>query len=177
MIVGHRIAIIGNAGGGKTALARKLGALLDLPVVHVDSVQYQPGWHRTSNEECDRALDGAARTARWIIDGFGNDKVIERRLQLADTVVFVDFPLWRHYWWAARRQWNARKAQRRELPDDCPEFSFAYTWKLARIMWQVHRDYRPWFQQLVEEKQRSGNVVVIRTPQQWAAALNMTLGA
>jgi adenylate kinase family enzyme len=35
----HRIAIIGNAGGGKSILARRLGAALCLPVYTVDDVQ------------------------------------------------------------------------------------------------------------------------------------------
>ncbi|WP_293906872.1 hypothetical protein [Phenylobacterium sp.] len=32
----RRILIIGNSGGGKSTLARKLGGKLGLPVVHLD---------------------------------------------------------------------------------------------------------------------------------------------
>lgn len=53
MIQGTRIAIIGNAGGGKSTLARKLGSILNIPVTHVDSVQFQSGWKRTPKEESD----------------------------------------------------------------------------------------------------------------------------
>lgn len=163
---GSRIAIIGNAGGGKSTLARKLGQALDLPVTHVDSIQYQSGWQRTDTTECDRILDLAAQADRWVIDGYGSDALIERRIDIADTVVFVDFPLWRHYWWASKRQWAARHGQRSELPENCPEFSFAHTRKLYAIMWQVHRDYTPWFRRLLSDRSATCNVI-IRQPGQW----------
>lgn len=165
----RRVAVIGNAGGGKTTLARALGDALRLPVHHVDSIQYRPGWERTPADECDRRLDAIAASERWVIDGFGNDEVIARRLRAADTVVFVDFPLPVHYWWACKRQWRSRRGQRDELPADCPEFTLAYTWKLARVMWQVHRDYRPWFRRLIGELPDSTEIVHIRSAWQWRA--------
>ena len=69
MSLGERIAIIGNAGGGKSTLARELGQILNLPVTHVDSIQYQSGWRRTPDEECDQRLSAIASEDRWIIDG------------------------------------------------------------------------------------------------------------
>jgi adenylate kinase family enzyme len=165
----QRIAVIGNAGGGKTTLSRLLGDCLGLPVHHVDSIQYRPGWQRTPDAECDRELDGLASSASWIIDGFGSDDAIERRLTAADTVVFVDFPLPVHYWWACKRQWQSRRRQRAELPDNCPEFTLGYSWKLARVMWQVHRDYRPWFRGLVDDLPATTAVVHIRSPGEWRA--------
>ena len=168
MNLGKRIAIIGNGGGGKSTLARKLGAMLELPVIHVDSIQFLNGWQRRPAEDCDRMLNQAAKADSWIIDGFGSDDVIARRITLADTAVFVDFSIWRHYWWAIKRQLASRKGQRRELPDNCPEFSVAYTWKLVTVMWLVHREYTPWFRTLLSVKHESGNVVVFKNPQQMA---------
>jgi adenylate kinase family enzyme len=163
--LGPRIAIIGNAGGGKSTLARKLGTTLDLPVTHVDSVQYRSGWQRTEAAECDRILDGVANADRWVIDGFGSDASIEQRIAIADTVVFVDFPLWRHYWWAGKRQWAARQGQRSELPENCPEFSFGHTRKLFAVMWLVHHEYTPWFRTLLARRSETGNVIIRQAAQ------------
>ncbi len=45
-----RIAIIGCGGAGKSTLARELGKILDLPVVHLDRVYWKPGWEPTPRE-------------------------------------------------------------------------------------------------------------------------------
>ena len=162
--IGPRIAIIGNGGGGKSTLARRLGQLLNLPVTHVDSIQFQSGWRRRPEKDCDRQLTDIAREDRWIIDGFGSDQVLEHRIEAADTVVFVDFPIWRHYWWALKRQLAARKGQRQELPENCPEFTWSYTRRLVQVMWLVHREYTPWFRRLVEARRKTGQVVVLESP-------------
>jgi hypothetical protein len=43
-------------------------------------------------------------TERWIIDGWGPRPSIEERMKLSDTLLFVDLPLWMHFWLAAERQ-------------------------------------------------------------------------
>lgn len=172
MVPGNRIAIIGNAGGGKTSLARKLGVILNLPVIHVDSIQYQNEWRRTPNEECDRLLIEAADKEQWIIDGFGNDDIIERRIDRAETVIFTDYPIWRHYWWALKRQLASRKGQRQELPDNCPEFTITYTKKLIQVMWLVHREYTPWFRKLLAAKNKTGNVRILHNPKEMARLIH-----
>jgi adenylate kinase family enzyme len=168
MILGKRIAIVGNAGGGKSTLARRLGKILNLPVTHVDTIQYQSGWRRTPNDECDQLLIKAAGREHWIIDGFGNNDVIARRIDRADTVIFTDYPIWRHYWWALKRQLASRKGQRQELPDNCPEFNLAYTKKLMQVMWLVHKEYTPWFRKLLAVKGKFGNVRILRNPKEMA---------
>ena len=164
MNLGNRIAIIGNAGGGKSTLARRLSEVLGIPVTHVDAIQFQSGWKRTPEETCNQILNEITRNERWIIDGFGSDDVIERRLEMADTVLFFDYPIWRHYWWAIKRQFAARHGQRQELPDNCPEFTWSYTRELFSVMWRVHKEYTPWFRKLVSRESSKGNFIVLNSP-------------
>jgi adenylate kinase family enzyme len=100
----RRIAVIGNGGGGKSALARALGRRLGLPVREVDEVQWLAGWRRAPVDEVAQTLEGWAAEDSWIIDGFGPWPVIDRRMARADTIVYVDLPLRTHFWWAAKRQ-------------------------------------------------------------------------
>lgn len=39
----QRIAIIGCCGAGKSTLAKRLGAILSIPVMQMDSFYWQPG--------------------------------------------------------------------------------------------------------------------------------------
>ncbi|MGL4882562.1 MAG: hypothetical protein ACRC8K_16095 [Waterburya sp.] len=46
-----RIAIIGCCGAGKSTLAKSLGEKLNLPVIHLDTYYWQPGWQETEQNE------------------------------------------------------------------------------------------------------------------------------
>jgi len=39
----RRVAVFGNAGGGKSTLARRLAQLTGLPLHVVDMIQFRPG--------------------------------------------------------------------------------------------------------------------------------------
>src|SRR5437868_585603 len=83
----RRIAVIGNAGGGKTTMCRKLSDALNIPVHHVDLIQWQPGWQRTSAEVFTSAHEKILAEDRWIIDGFGPMETIAKRFSVADTII------------------------------------------------------------------------------------------
>ena len=99
-----RIAIIGNAGGGKSTLAVRLAHALGIPRYSLDHILWRPGWVPAPAEDYVHKHDALLREVAWIIDGFGTMASIEARVAVADTVVFVDMPPWRHYWWAVKRQ-------------------------------------------------------------------------
>jgi adenylate kinase family enzyme len=89
MAEGRRIAIVGTSGSGKTTLARRIGKALDLPVIELDAINWQPGWRDLNHH--DPALF-RARVAdavsgdRWVCDG--NYSVV-RYLVMARVTDFV----------------------------------------------------------------------------------------
>jgi adenylate kinase family enzyme len=90
----ERIAIIGCGGSGKSRLARRLAARLDLPVTHLDAVYYDADWNALPQEEfaaIQRELITAS--ARWIIEG-NYASTLAVRLAAADTVILLDLPTW-----------------------------------------------------------------------------------
>jgi adenylate kinase family enzyme len=50
MIDAKRIIIIGSSGGGKSTLARQLGDITGLPVIHLDKVFWNPNWVETPKD-------------------------------------------------------------------------------------------------------------------------------
>ncbi len=137
----ERIAVIGNGGGGKTTLCLRLHDVLHLPVYEIDQIQFKPGWVRTPLDEVREKHNVILREGHWIIDGWGPWDAIEKRFELADTIIFVDFPLQTHLCWAMKRQIQSIFRPRLGGPAGCPLLPM--TWQMMKTIYTVHKHYRP----------------------------------
>lgn len=87
-----KIAILGTSGSGKSTLAKRLGERYGLPVLHMDTVHFLPG---------------------WVIDGNYSKTCYARRLKEADKIIVLWFsPL--VCLWRAVRRWQQNKGRVRE---------------------------------------------------------------
>ena len=88
-----KIAILGTSGSGKSTLAKRLGETYGLPVLHMDTVHFLPGWVERPFEEEEtiirRFLDENA--GGWVIDGNYTKTCYARRLEEADQVIVLWF--------------------------------------------------------------------------------------
>lgn len=82
-----RVAIIGNAGGGKSTLSRILGCARNLPVYPIDHLQWQPGWVAVPLDDFARQHAALLAQERWIIDGWGMPDALLARFERADTII------------------------------------------------------------------------------------------
>jgi adenylate kinase family enzyme len=80
-----RVAVFGNAGGGKSTLARELAANAGLPLAVVDELQYRAGGVKVPDEEYPQAHATLLANDEWIIDGFGGIDLLWKRLEAADA--------------------------------------------------------------------------------------------
>ena len=67
-----RIVVVGTSGAGKTTLARKVAALLELPHIELDAINWQSGWRdltRHDPEEFVRRVAEAIEPEAWVLDG------------------------------------------------------------------------------------------------------------
>ena len=46
-----RVAVFGNAGGGKSTLAKRLAELTHIPLYPLDMIQYRPGGGKAPHDE------------------------------------------------------------------------------------------------------------------------------
>jgi adenylate kinase family enzyme len=98
-----RVAVFGNAGGGKSTLARRLSELTGLPLYSVDSLKYRAGGGEVPEGEYLEAHADLLHREAWIIDGFGSVPTAWERFAAADTLIYVDLPLFIHYMWVTKR--------------------------------------------------------------------------
>ncbi len=118
-----RILILGSSGSGKSTLARRLGATLELPVIHLDRHYWKPDWVPTPKAEWFEAILQITERPNWIIDG-NYRSTLDIRLQAADTVVFLDLPPWLCVWRATKRRIQYANKPRPDMAKGCQEKLF-----------------------------------------------------
>lgn len=160
----RRIAVIGNAGGGKSTLCARLGRELELPVYALDHMLWKPGWVKESPDIFAQKHKALLAQDSWIIDGWGPWETIEGRFQAADTIIFVDLPLHIHYWWACKRQFMCLFHPRPDGPDGCPMLPM--TGRLLRMIWDVHTQARPQLIKLLDTFRATRQIIDIRSPRE-----------
>jgi adenylate kinase family enzyme len=97
-----RIAIVGKTGSGKTTLAKQVSERLHLEHIELDALSWLPDWVQRPTEEFNISVELRTRTSRWVTDG--NYKSVRELLwKRADTVIWLDYPLWLVLWQISTR--------------------------------------------------------------------------
>jgi adenylate kinase family enzyme len=107
----RKVAIFGNAGGGKSRLARRLSQITGLPHYGLDDLEYPQGRYRRGEPEGGRLAPEAFAAVhaeilhreKWIIDGYAGPVLDAQRFADADTLIHIDLPVALHYWGVTRR--------------------------------------------------------------------------
>jgi adenylate kinase family enzyme len=88
-----KILIIGNGGTGKSTLAQKMGKDLDIPVTHLDLIMWNKNWDRLPEREFTKQLAKITPSKDWIIEGWGYHSTLNDRVEKADVIIYLQFPL------------------------------------------------------------------------------------
>ena len=88
----QKVLVIGCPGSGKSTFARRLQALTGLPLIYLDQLFWNADKTWVSPETLDARIETALSGDRWIMDG-NYARTLELRLQVCDTVFFLDYPL------------------------------------------------------------------------------------
>lgn len=134
-----KILIIGCGASGKSTLARKLGHMLQIPVIHLDMFFWRSGWEETESNEWRNIVSELCKKETWIMDGnFGESA--DLRYAAADTVIFLDrSPIVCLSRWF-KRYLRFRRGGRPDMTEGCIEkFDLEY----LKWIWKFTKKSRP----------------------------------
>lgn len=141
----ERIVVIGNAGSGKSTLAKTLSERLHLPLLHLDTVFWLPGWVKAPQEAMEEAHRVWLAKPQWVIDG-NYRRQLDDRLALADTVFYFKLPTVVSLWSAIRRAVKYKKQSRPDITVGCDE---KFDAEFFRWIVRFRRDVEPHLDQAI----------------------------
>ncbi len=165
-----KVAVFGNAGGGKSTLARKLAESTGLPLYVVDKLQFRAGGAAVAHDEYLKRHAELLQRDAWIIDGFGCVQSAWERFACADTLVYVDLPLFTHFRWVTKRFLNGLRVPPQGWPEGSPLLSS--TLSSYRVLWPCHTKLTPRYRQLVREARAHKRVYHLRSAREIEAFLD-----
>ncbi|MEH1976627.1 MAG: DNA topology modulation protein [Nostoc sp.] len=155
-----KILIIGSGGAGKSTLARELGNILGLEVIHLDAWYWNPGWIETPKTAWQSIIQDLTLRESWIMDGnYGG--TLDLRLSVADTVIFLDFPRILCLWRAIKRRFMYAGQSRPDMASDCPE---RLNWEFLKYIWSYPITRRPGILEKLSQVILNQQVIILREP-------------
>ncbi|MHC8344776.1 P-loop NTPase family protein [Pseudomonas sp. RT6P73] len=136
----QRIVILGNAGSGKSTLARALGKRLNLPVVHLDTLFWEPDWVEPDAERFRARVREAIAADAWICEGNYARRTFDLRLPRADLIIWLDTP--RLTCFARVIMRSVMNRPRADLPAGCREKLDRAFLTFLNFVWNFDRGYR-----------------------------------
>ena len=117
----ERVIVLGvSAGVGKSSFARKLSEKMAIPVHHLDTYFWKPGWIESSEEEFREKQQQLVKEDRWIIEG-NYTSTYEIRRQRADTLIYLELPLRICLYRVFKRRIINQGKTRPDMASGCPE--------------------------------------------------------
>ena len=155
----RKILVIGSSGSGKSTVARKLGELLKIEVIHLDSHFWHPGWMETPKDEWTGVVERLLERDAWIMDG-NYSGTLEKRILACDTIIFLDLPRRICLARVLKRVIAYRNQSRPDVAEGCPE---RLDWEFLKWVWGYPKRTRPGIIQLLEKNSESKGVIWLRS--------------
>jgi adenylate kinase family enzyme len=168
--------IIGSSGTGKSTLAAALAGRLGVPHVELDALHWEPNWTEAPTDRFRARVASATTSDAWVVDG-NYFKAADITWAAADTLVWLDYPLWLVLWRLSGR--TLRRCVRKETlwAGNQERLGMQLLTKDSIFWWVLstwRRRRREYPQLLLQQAQLGKTVLRFATPhqaQRWLASV------
>ena len=98
-----KIAVFGKPGSGKSTLSKSLASATGIQLHELDSIVFKKNGDRVDRVTYDEQHESILSSDSWVIDGFGPIESFNRRLDVADTLIYIELPYIISYWLVTKR--------------------------------------------------------------------------
>ena len=118
-----RISIIGYSASGKSTLAKTIGEILGIPILHLDKVNFLPNWEERKKTESTKIVEDFINNNKnkFIIDGNYSKFAYELRMKISDKIIFMDFDRFTCLFQAFQRYNEYKGKVRDSMSEGCCE--------------------------------------------------------
>ena len=154
-----KILVIGSGGAGKSTFSRRLHDILEIEVIHLDTIYWHPGWVETPKPEWRKIVEEMLKRDSWIIDG-NYSGTLDIRLEACDTVIFLDITRAICLWRVLKRVLFYRRGRRPDMAQGCHE---KFSLEFMRWIWDYPNRTRPKVLRRLEEISQRKSIIRLRT--------------
>ncbi len=112
-----KIAVFGKPGSGKSTLSKSLSSATGIQLYQLDSIVYKNNGDLVDRKTYDKEHGDIISSDSWIIDGFGPMGAFYERLDVADTLIYIDLPYFLSYWLVTKRLFKGLVIKPEGWPD------------------------------------------------------------
>ena len=159
-----KVAVFGNAGGGKSTVSRKLSELSELPLYVLDKIQFKSGGIPIPEAEFQRQHQDLLAQDTWLIDGFGSIDTLWPRLEAADCLIYIDFPIQVHFWWVTKRLFQSFFKPPAGWPENSPIWRSSIS--SYKALWLCHKYLTPRYRAYVQKASDHKQVYHLKSAQE-----------
>ena len=99
----RKIVVFGKPGSGKSTLSKSLASATEIKLHALDSIEFKKNGSRVDRVTYDEEHERILSSDSWIIDGFGPIDSFNKRLDVADTLIYIELPYIVSYWLVTKR--------------------------------------------------------------------------